>query len=352
MGCRSAAKWAEIGRSVVNGRRNGTVATSRGGGVPGKKRRCPNTKERVHHYWCNKSFVYPPPLKTDDALPAQQKHSGHSRRWVSYRYDPLANCDTHHNANETCDRNVTVALDFLKRQGGTAVATSLYLGCGHMINKTGHLVLQDPRNDPWAAGCAIMIPGLNAMGIRPEPMVTAHTVDHVSAVVGLRAMFAAPSVVINQLVDYVRTNKLKGITWDLGNTTDQAQFARFLGKLRAALAPLGARVTVFWGTAAFAGGITANLVQLSANADRVLSCAYGGSPIADWHKDNIAPLLGKGINRSRVAISMKAGGVHAHQNLSGWRRCSCCSTKTRKRRCTCAGPYSRWCQTAIAPASR
>ena len=63
-----------------------------------------------------------------------------------------------------------------------------------------------------------------AIGIRSEPMVTAHTVGNVSAVVGLRAMFAAPFVVIDPLVAYVKRFSLKGITWDMecsANHTDQ-----------------------------------------------------------------------------------------------------------------------------------
>ena len=104
-------------------------------------------------------------VKSDDDAYAA---GGSSRRWVSYWYDPLANCDADNSTvHEVCDahRNVTAALNFLKREGGTAVATSMYLGCGHVINQKGQLVLTDPATDPRAAGCAVMVSLITPQGL-------------------------------------------------------------------------------------------------------------------------------------------------------------------------------------------
>ena len=56
---RCLAKWAEIGRQVVAARAGKPRYV--GSGAAGAKRRCPNTVEKVPHFWCNKSFEYPPP---------------------------------------------------------------------------------------------------------------------------------------------------------------------------------------------------------------------------------------------------------------------------------------------------
>eukprot|EP01052_Picozoa_sp_SAG31_P032304 SAG31_NODE_3528_length_4153_cov_1.648249_4_plen_215_part_00 len=58
---RCAAKWVEIGTAVVRSRAARPTALS-GGGKPHSKRSCPNTHEKVSHWWCQKDIVMPPRL--------------------------------------------------------------------------------------------------------------------------------------------------------------------------------------------------------------------------------------------------------------------------------------------------
>jgi hypothetical protein len=48
------AEYVKMGRAVVEARRRAGGRVSVGGGVPGRKRRCPRTEEKVKHPWCRK----------------------------------------------------------------------------------------------------------------------------------------------------------------------------------------------------------------------------------------------------------------------------------------------------------
>ena len=80
------------------------------------------------------------------------------------------------------------------------------------------------------------------MGIGAEPVMSG-SLDN------LRRMFASPGPSISALEQLVRSKKLRGISWDVepdaSSVGDAAAFAAYLTKLRLALAPLGARVTVY-----------------------------------------------------------------------------------------------------------
>lgn len=198
----------------------------------------------------------------------------------------------------TPEHNATMALESLRREGGSAVATSMFLYCGVDINASGHVVLKNGGN--ISAGCAIMIPELNAMGIGAEPVLG-------GSLSALRSMFASPTKSIDALVALTKAHKLRGISWDVepsgSSPADASNFARYLGALRVRLAPLGARVTVY--SNAYSRMIS-DMALLAASADRVLDgdCYNGGS--WDGWLSKYDKLLAHNINRSRVAPAMMA----------------------------------------------
>ena len=198
-------------------------------------------------------------------------------------------------------RNVTTALDFLKREGGAAIATSMFLYCGDMINAAGKLAHQNLSNFGESPhSCDIMIPGLNALGIGAEPVIG-------GTLSALRTLFAAPDDAIAALVNYCKQSKLRGISFDVepsGSTAaDANNFAGFLKKLRGALAPLGARVTVY--SNAYSK-IISDIALMSNAVDRVLDGdCYNGGSMSGWLQ-KYDHLLAKGVNRSAVAPAMMA----------------------------------------------
>ena len=197
----------------------------------------------------------------------------------------------------TCDsqsRNATLALQSLRDAGGANVATSLFVYCGLKINVSGHL------EGSLSPGCALMIPGLNEMGIGAEPVVG-------GSLDALRAMFASPLQSISSLTALTKVHKLRGISWDVepsGSTaTDASKFAAYLSQLRQALRPLGARVTTY--SNAYSKMIS-NVALLSTAVDRVLDGdCYNGGSYKGWLA-KYEHLLGPGVNRSAVAPAMMA----------------------------------------------
>jgi hypothetical protein len=196
-------------------------------------------------------------------------------------------------------RNATAALDFLRREGGSQIATSFFLYCGISIGASGGVVLNESA--PETSTCsATMVPGLNQLGIGAEPVVG-------GSLANLRRMFASPEPALAALVRLVREWKLRGISWDVepadSTVADRRSFATFLSKLRTALAPLGARVTVY--SNAYSKMIS-NLALLSQSTDRVLDGdCYNGGSFAGW-LGKYNKLLAKGVNRSAVAPAMMA----------------------------------------------
>lgn len=206
---------------------------------------------------------------------------------------PAPTCTPYH--------NVTTALDFLKREGGAAIATSMFIYCGDSINAAGKLVHQNLSiPHPSRLGCDAMIPGLNALGIGAEPVLG-------GALPALRALFASPDDAIAALINYVQAKQLRGISWDVeptGSTAGDAKnFAGFLTKLRAALAPHGARVTIY--SNAYSK-IISDIALMSGAVDRVLDGdCYNGGSMPGW-LGKYDHLLAEGVNRSAVAPAMMA----------------------------------------------
>ena len=221
-------------------------------------------------------------------------------------------------ANE-CRSNVSFALAALKQEGGSEVATSFFLYCGLVVNATGELATPGsigPTGPPLLnPECARMVIGLGEMGVGAEPVIGA-------SLPALRVAFAAPAASINSLSKLVRTYKLAGISWDVepANSTreDGQKFAKYLSALRAALAPLGARVTLY--SNAFTPLIS-DIALLSQSIDRVLDGGtynggldgQAGAGMAGWLA-NYGKLLVPGVNRSHVAPAMLASTLRGTWN--------------------------------------
>ena len=223
-----------------------------------------------------------------------------------------------------CRHNATYALAALKRQGGSSVATSVFLYCGHTINATGELsappYIHIPEGGTASSlkinmGCVEMASGLRSMGIGSEPVIG-------GSLPALRAMIASPQRSIDAISELVRTEQLAGVSWDVepanSTTEDANKFAAYLGSLRGALAPLGARVTVY--SNAFSQ-IIENISLLSTSSDRVLAGeTYNGglnsqasAGMSGW-LENYGKLLAPGVNRDHVAPAMLASTLRGTWN--------------------------------------
>jgi hypothetical protein len=173
----------------------------------------------------------------------------------------------------------------------------MFVYCDLSINASGHL---SGHLSGLSPGCAVMIPGLNEMGIGAEPVVG-------GALEALRVMFASPSESISALAALVKAHRLRGISWDVepahSTAADATKFAAYLSQLRATLAPLNARVTVY--SNAYSKMIS-NIELLSGAVDRVLDGdCYNGGSYSGWLA-KYKRLLGPGVNRSAVAPAMMA----------------------------------------------
>ena len=157
--------------------------------------------------------------------------SGRSRR-VSYYVAPLGDSVA----------NASRLVDYLHREGGTAVASNLIAYCEDKI-VDGALVVGNQR------ACEVLRKGANDLGITFEHVLDiSGSHDNNSAV---RALFEpkASAAAIDALAALVRDNSLQGISWDaeprLSTRDDAVAFGAFNARLRAALAPLGARVSSY-----------------------------------------------------------------------------------------------------------
>jgi hypothetical protein len=138
--------------------------------------------------------------------------------------------------------NATRLVDYLKREGGTAVASNLIVYCEDNI-VDGVLVLGKQK------ACEVLREGASSLGISFEHVLNIKgSHDNNSAV---RALFEpkASAAAIDALAALVRDNRLQGISWDaepLHSTREDAiAFGAFNTRLRAALAPYGARVSAY-----------------------------------------------------------------------------------------------------------
>ena len=222
------------------------------------------------------------------------------KRWVSYWYDPAVTVD-----DKEPSHNVTATLELLKREGGSKVATSLMLYCEDLIRPDGSF------HAGASIGCDAMIPQLNAMGIGAERIVGSPSID------SLRAMFQSPANSIAGMVALTKKHKLRGISWDVEppNSTkaDAVQYAAYLKQLRAALAPLGARLTTYNN---MYDPVISDMGDIQHSVDRLLDgdtynyrcdgCTTGSQNFTGWLKHYHATVVNANISREKAGVSMLA----------------------------------------------
>ena len=123
-------------------------------------------------------------LSSTGGMGTSPRHVDGNERWVSYWLSLSA-------------VNATVALDTLRAQGGSKVATSLFVDCGDTILQNGSLQVGGGLLGPSLAACDSMLPSqLRAMGIGFERLIQSKG----DAIEPLRAMFKAPQKSIDAIV--------------------------------------------------------------------------------------------------------------------------------------------------------
>ena len=194
----------------------------------------------------------PPPVLPCTITPLPPAPAPPNPRWASYWGGPPKFL------NGSSADYVTRTVALLKANGGPATVTSMILMCGDTIGANGSFVPAENE------GCAGLIPQLNAMGIGAERSLT-------GSAAGLRLAFKNPDAVIADMVAMAKQQKLKGFGSDYElsgtNKADALGLTCFQAKLRAALRPLGARVTMF--NDGF-NGIIDDLPDLQKSVDRLL----------------------------------------------------------------------------------
>ena len=232
-------------------------------GPPCKAQQNQTACTAAHCHWANGKCASPPkpppPPPPPPAvlpctivpLPPAPPARGIGGRWASYWAGVPAFL------NGTTADGVTKLTALLKANGGNATVTSLIVGCGDTIDVDGAFVLG------VSEGCDALLPALDAMGIGLERTVGA-------SAVGLRAAFKNPDPVIAAMVAMAKTQKLTGwgSDWEYpGTKADGLALTCFQAKLRAALHPVGTRLTMF--TDDFDGFIN-DLPALQRSVDRLL----------------------------------------------------------------------------------
>ena len=196
----------------------------------------------------------PPPPPPPAVLPctiAPLPPAPAPKRWASYWGGaPIF-------LNGTNADYVTRYIELLTKNGGNATFTSIILGCGDSIGADGSFV------QGVSEGCDTLIPALNAIGIGAERQLG-------GSAAGLRLAFKSPDPVVAAMVALAKKQKLVGFgsDWEYpGTKTDALALTCFQAKLRAALRPVGTRLTMFNDN--FDGFID-DLPDLQRSVDRLL----------------------------------------------------------------------------------
>jgi hypothetical protein len=222
------------------------------------------------------------------------------KRWVSYWYSPAHTAD-----DKEPSHNVTATLELLKREGGSKVATSLMLYCGDSIRSDGTF------SAGVSVGCDVMIPELNAMDIGAERIVGSPSIDN------LRAMFQSPTKSIAGMVALAKKHKLRGVSWDVeppnSTKSDAMKYAAYLKQLRAALAPLGVRLTTYNNQY---NPVISDMDDIQHSVDRLLDgdtynyrcdgCVSDSQNFTGWLKHYHATVVNSNISRDKAGVSMLA----------------------------------------------
>jgi hypothetical protein len=245
---------------------------------------------------------------------------GDQQRWVSY-WLSLSSV------------NATLAMGTLRAAGGAKVATSVFVDCGDTILADGSLQV-GPRPP-----CEGEIPAaLMAMGVGFERLIQSKG----DSIAPLRAMFAQPQRSIAAIVALAKRQQLRGISWDVEPETDTAgkrlthadalQVASYFSHLRAALKPLGVRLTVY---NTVYSPLISNFTLLQDSVDRLLDgdtyvysipacgepwfpsircppdcnssrCDVSYSNFSKWLTQYHNTVVNKAISRNKVGIAMMA----------------------------------------------
>ena len=107
--------------------------------------------------------------------------------------------------------------------------------CGDRIGADGSFV------QGKSEGCDVLIPALRTIGVGAERAL-------VGSAAGLRLAFKNPTPVINAMVALAKKQQLRGFgsDWEYpGTKADALALTCFQAKLRAALHPVGTRLTMF-----------------------------------------------------------------------------------------------------------
>jgi hypothetical protein len=176
----------------------------------------------------------PRPASTAPAASARRdRRKPSSGRRVSYYVAPLGDSVA----------NASRLVDYLQREGGTAIATNLIAYCEDKI-LDGALIAGNQK------ACRVLREGASRLGIAFEHVLDiSGSHDNNSAVRALLDSPEASEAAIDALSELVRNNSLQGISWDaeprLSTRDDAIAFGAFNARLRAALAPYGARVSSY-----------------------------------------------------------------------------------------------------------
>lgn len=144
--------------------------------------------------------------------------------------------------------NVMAALDLLRDAGGAQVASSWLVYCGDTIDpETGRFSFGNASAcalEPPTPNTTLLAPALHAMGVEVE-----RCVGHVDDAATLRKFLRNGDEALSDLVALVRAHGLAGYCFDIEPAGTQANdtvvWVRWLTRARAALNPLGARVTAY-----------------------------------------------------------------------------------------------------------
>jgi hypothetical protein len=244
---------------------------------------------------------------------------GHQRRqqerMVSWWFAPAPGSGASH--HWAASGNVSAATELLRRHGGQAIASSLLLYCGDTIASNGSFVekVDNSACDHMAAAAAVMRIGVERV------IQTEHSSSGCSG--AMRAMFRAPAGSIGQIAQMARRRRLHGVSWDVECTNstprDAADYATYLSRLRAALAPNGARLTSY--TNVYAPMI-ADPASLQSSVDRILvgdtynyrATRTGETNFSGWLHHYRSAAVNPNISRAEVGVGVLASTLRGDWN--------------------------------------
>jgi hypothetical protein len=244
------------------------------------------------------------PLKSDDG--------SEPKRSVSWWFAPAPKSGASH--AWAASGNVTAAVDLLRKQGGSAVASSLLLYCGDSVSANGSFY---EKHNP---ACELTATLVRAMGIGVERVIQANGPQGLPS---LRVMFRRPAGSIEQIAQMARRLKLHGVSWDIephnSTAADAADYATYLTQLKAILSPTGVRLTSYANTY---DPIIADTGRAQTTVDRVLvgdtynyrATSPGETNFSGWLHHYHQHAVNTNLSRSKVAVAMLASTLRGDWN--------------------------------------